>query len=138
MHKFEKQQDEIIRWWALYLDDQDCVGKIQLCMNLSMSSNNYGSEKVGFLSSFIAPNPSNTALILCHLCVLRKNFVISLQQMLQGGLAVDTIIYDMVLEAAMRAQKFSSKMLHITGPWIWLLDEFSDYYGVSDAYRKLR
>ncbi|KAG0532195.1 hypothetical protein BDA96_04G087700 [Sorghum bicolor] len=99
----DTQQDEIIRWWPLYLDDQDCVGKIQLCMNLSMSSNNYGSEK-----------------------------------MLQGGPAVDTIIYDMVLEAAMRAQNFNSRMLHISGPWIWLLDEFSDYYGISDAYRKLR
>ncbi|XP_066318117.1 uncharacterized protein [Miscanthus floridulus] len=99
----DTQLDEIIRWWPLYLDDQDCVGKIQLCMNLSMSSNDYGSEK-----------------------------------MLQGGPAVDTIIYDMVLEAAMRAQNFNSKMLHISGPWIWLLDEFSDYYGISDAYRKLR
>ncbi|KAG2656784.1 hypothetical protein PVAP13_1KG104700 [Panicum virgatum] len=96
-------QDEIIRWWPLYLEDQECVGKIQLCMNLSMSSNSYGSEK-----------------------------------MLQGGLAVDTIIYDMVLEAAMRAQSFNSKMLHISGSWKWLLDEFADYYGVSDAYRKLR
>uniref|UniRef100_A0A453NL97 Uncharacterized protein n=1 Tax=Aegilops tauschii subsp. strangulata TaxID=200361 RepID=A0A453NL97_AEGTS len=59
-------------------------------------------------------------------------------KMLQGGLAVDTIIYDMVLEAAMRAQNFNSKMLHISGSWKWLLDEFSDYYGLSDAYRKLR
>ncbi|RLM79393.1 uncharacterized protein C2845_PM12G05810 [Panicum miliaceum] len=96
-------QDEIIRWWPLYLEDQECVGKIQLCMSLSMTSNNYGSEK-----------------------------------MLQGGPAVDTIIYDMVLEAAMRAQSFNSKMLHISGSWKWLLDEFADYYGVSDAYRKLR
>uniref|UniRef100_K3YPK3 Uncharacterized protein n=1 Tax=Setaria italica TaxID=4555 RepID=K3YPK3_SETIT len=79
------------------------VTDTQLCMNLSMSSNNSGSEK-----------------------------------MLQGGPAVDTIIYDMVLEAAMRAQSFNSKMLHISGSWKWLLDEFSDYYGVSDAYRKLR
>ncbi|KAL6604491.1 hypothetical protein ACP70R_042918 [Stipagrostis hirtigluma subsp. patula] len=97
------QQEEIIRWWPLYLDDQECVGKIQLCMNLSMSSNNYGSAK-----------------------------------MMQGGPAVDTIIYDMVLEAAMRAQNFNSKMLHISGSWKWLLDEFSNYYGISDAYRKLR
>ncbi|CAO2037558.1 unnamed protein product [Urochloa humidicola] len=99
----DTQQEEIIRWWPLYLEDQECVGKIQLCMNLSMSSNNNGSKK-----------------------------------MLQGGPAVDTIIYDMVLEAALRAQSFSSKMLHINGSWKWLLDEFSDYYGVSDAYRKLR
>uniref|UniRef100_J3LAL3 MHD1 domain-containing protein n=1 Tax=Oryza brachyantha TaxID=4533 RepID=J3LAL3_ORYBR len=58
--------------------------------------------------------------------------------MLQGGPAVDTIVYDMVLEAAMRAQNFNSKMLVVSGSWRWLLDEFSDYYGVSDAYRKLR
>ncbi|KAL5207204.1 hypothetical protein ABZP36_031639 [Zizania latifolia] len=99
----DTHQEEIIKWWPLYLDDQECVGKIQLCINLSVSSDNQGAAK-----------------------------------MLQGGPAVDTIVYDMVLEAAMRAQNFNSKMLHITGSWQWLLDEFSDYYGVSDAYRKLR
>ncbi|KAM3228006.1 hypothetical protein ACQJBY_059629 [Aegilops geniculata] len=99
----DAHQEEFTRWWPLYLEDQECVGKIQLCLNLSMPADNYGSAK-----------------------------------MLQGGLAVDTIIYDMVLEAAMRAQNFNSKMLHISGSWKWLLDEFSDYYGVSDAYRKLR
>uniref|UniRef100_A0A0D3F221 Uncharacterized protein n=1 Tax=Oryza barthii TaxID=65489 RepID=A0A0D3F221_9ORYZ len=75
-----------------------------------------------------------------HLCI---NFSVSSDnqgaaKMLQGGPAVDTIVYDMVLEAAMRAQNFNSKMLHVSGSWKWLLDEFSDYYGVSDAYRKLR
>uniref|UniRef100_A0A453NM32 MHD1 domain-containing protein n=3 Tax=Aegilops tauschii subsp. strangulata TaxID=200361 RepID=A0A453NM32_AEGTS len=100
---FSDAHEEFTRWWPLYLEDQECVGKIQLCLNLSMPADNYGSAK-----------------------------------MLQGGLAVDTIIYDMVLEAAMRAQNFNSKMLHISGSWKWLLDEFSDYYGLSDAYRKLR
>uniref|UniRef100_A0A0E0JWX7 Uncharacterized protein n=1 Tax=Oryza punctata TaxID=4537 RepID=A0A0E0JWX7_ORYPU len=99
----KQQQEEIIKWWPLYLDDQECVGKIQLCINFSVSSDNQGAAK-----------------------------------MLQGGPAVDTIVYDMVLEAAMRAQNFNSKMLHVSGSWKWLLDEFSDYYGVSDAYRKLR
>ncbi|XP_020099645.1 uncharacterized protein LOC109718055 isoform X2 [Ananas comosus] len=59
-------------------------------------------------------------------------------EMLQGGPAVETLIYDLVLEAAMRAQNFNSKKLHIVGIWNWLLNEFADYYGVSDAYRKLR
>ncbi|XP_052141185.1 uncharacterized protein LOC127761017 isoform X2 [Oryza glaberrima] len=99
----DTHQEEIIKWWPLYLDDQECVGKIQLCINFSVSSDNQGAAK-----------------------------------MLQGGPAVDTIVYDMVLEAAMRAQNFNSKMLHVSGSWKWLLDEFSDYYGVSDAYRKLR
>nr|CAD1823011.1 unnamed protein product [Ananas comosus var. bracteatus] len=56
----------------------------------------------------------------------------------EGGPAVETLIYDLVLEAAMRAQNFNSKKLHIVGIWNWLLNEFADYYGVSDAYRKLR
>jgi hypothetical protein len=43
---FGKQQEEIIRWWPLYLDDQDCVGKVQLCVNVSMISNNHGTKKV--------------------------------------------------------------------------------------------
>lgn len=105
-------------------------------MNLSMSSNNSGSEKVD--SPILVPNPPNNVIILCDYHILKEHCVIPLQQMLQGGPAVDTIIYDMVLEAAMRAQSFNSKMLHISGSWKWLLDEFSDYYGVSDAYRKLR
>uniref|UniRef100_A0A0D9VEN6 Uncharacterized protein n=1 Tax=Leersia perrieri TaxID=77586 RepID=A0A0D9VEN6_9ORYZ len=99
----DTHQEEIIKWWPLYLDDQECVGKIQLCVNFSVSSDNQGAAK-----------------------------------MLQGGPAVDTIVYDMILEAAMRAQNFNSKMLHVSGSWKWLLDEFSDYYGVSEAYRKLR
>uniref|UniRef100_A0A0D9VDD9 MHD1 domain-containing protein n=1 Tax=Leersia perrieri TaxID=77586 RepID=A0A0D9VDD9_9ORYZ len=99
----DTHQEEIIKWWPLYLDDQECIGKIQLCVNFSVSSDNQGAAK-----------------------------------MLQGGPAVDTIVYDMVLEAAMRAQNFNSKMLHVSGSWKWLLDEFSDYYGVSEAYRKLR
>ncbi|CAL9112687.1 unnamed protein product [Musa textilis] len=58
--------------------------------------------------------------------------------MLQGGPVVETIIYDLVLEATMRAQHFHSKNLHIHGHWKWLLNEFADYYGVTDAYTKLR
>jgi len=42
------------------------------------------------------------------------------------------------LEAAMRVQHFHPRNLHITGPWKWLLNEFSAYYDVSDAYTKLR
>ncbi|XP_038982970.1 uncharacterized protein LOC103710660 isoform X1 [Phoenix dactylifera] len=56
----------------------------------------------------------------------------------KGGPVVETTIYDLVLEAAMRAQHFHPKNLHINGAWRWLLNEFSDYYGVSEAYTKLR
>lgn len=46
--------------------------------------------------------------------------------------------YDLVLEVAMKAQKFQQRNLLLNGPWKWLLDNFASYYGVSDAYTKLR
>ncbi|XP_020266382.1 uncharacterized protein LOC109841860 [Asparagus officinalis] len=91
---------EVVRWWPLYLGDHECIGKVELCISVSGSS-----EKA---------NPS------------------------KGGPVVETLIYDMVLEAAMRAQHFHPKNLHTNGVWKWLLNEFADYYGVSEAYTKLR
>lgn len=57
---------------------------------------------------------------------------------LKNGPVVESFVYDLVLEAAMRVQHFHPRNLHITGPWKWLLNEFSIYYDVSDAYTKLR
>ncbi|KAF9589946.1 hypothetical protein IFM89_029562 [Coptis chinensis] len=51
---------------------------------------------------------------------------------------VETLAYDLVLESAMRAQHFNVRNLRLHGPWKWLLNEFADYYGVSDSYTKLR
>lgn len=51
---------------------------------------------------------------------------------------METLAYDLLLEAAMRAQKFCAQKLWLDGPWKWLLTEFADYYGVSDSYTKLR
>jgi hypothetical protein len=42
------------------------------------------------------------------------------------------------LEAAMKAQNIQQRNLVLQGPWKWLLTEFALYYGVSDAYTKLR
>lgn len=57
---------------------------------------------------------------------------------LQSGSVVETLAYDLLLEAAMRAQHFHPRNLRLQGPWKWLLTEFADYYGVSDSYTKLR
>ncbi|GJV19764.1 hypothetical protein Tco_1368784, partial [Tanacetum coccineum] len=46
--------------------------------------------------------------------------------------------YDLVLEAAMKALHFNQKNLRLHGKWRWLLTNFASYYGVSDAYTKLR
>ncbi|XP_047971704.1 uncharacterized protein LOC125214638 isoform X2 [Salvia hispanica] len=50
----------------------------------------------------------------------------------------ETIVYDCVLETAMKVQQFQQRNLLLHGSWKWLVDEFASYFGVSDAYTKLR
>ncbi|CAK9315428.1 unnamed protein product [Citrullus colocynthis] len=88
-----------IRWWPIY-HDQECVGKIQLSIIHTMTSDETNHMK--------------------------------------SGPVVETLAYDLVLEAAMRAQHFCSTNLRIDGLWKWLLTEFADYYGVSDSYTRIR
>ncbi|KAA8526659.1 hypothetical protein F0562_008138 [Nyssa sinensis] len=89
-----------LRWWPIYLDDHECVGKVQLSISSIMTSDETSHIK--------------------------------------SGPIVETLAYDLLLEAAMRAQHFHARNLWLDGPWKWLLNEFADYYGVSDSYTKLR
>ncbi|XP_010036107.1 uncharacterized protein LOC104425188 isoform X1 [Eucalyptus grandis] len=89
-----------LRWWPIYHDDHECVGKIQLSMAITSTSDETHHIK--------------------------------------SGPVVETLAYDLVLDAAMRAQHFHSGNLRIDGPWKWLLAEFANYYEVSDSYTKLR
>ncbi|KAF8410912.1 hypothetical protein HHK36_003449 [Tetracentron sinense] len=89
-----------IRWWPIYHDDHECIGKVQLS-----------------IGSAITCDETN------HI---------------KSGAVVETLAYDLMLEAAMRDQHFHSRNLRLHGPWKWLLTEFADYYGVSDSYTKLR
>ncbi|KAJ4730295.1 Pesticidal crystal cry8Ba protein [Melia azedarach] len=89
-----------IRWWPIYHDDQECVGKIQLSIGSTITSGEANQIK--------------------------------------SGSVVETLAYDLLLEAAMRSQHFHSRNLRLQGTWKWLLTEFADYYGVSDSYTKLR
>ncbi|GKV18713.1 hypothetical protein SLEP1_g29054 [Rubroshorea leprosula] len=57
---------------------------------------------------------------------------------LKCGSVAETVAYDLVLEVAMKAQNFQQRNLLLKGPWKWLVMEFASYYGVSDAYTKLR
>ncbi|GER26185.1 maturase K [Striga asiatica] len=50
----------------------------------------------------------------------------------------ETIAYDCVLETAMKVQEFQQRNLLLHGAWKWLVTEFASYFGVSDAYTKLR
>lgn len=58
--------------------------------------------------------------------------------LLQSAPVVETLAYDLLLEAATRAQRFHAQNLRLNGSWKWLLSEFAEYYGVSDSYTKLR
>ncbi|XP_052197461.1 uncharacterized protein LOC127804619 isoform X2 [Diospyros lotus] len=57
---------------------------------------------------------------------------------LKCGTVAETVAYDFVLEVAMKIQHFKQRKLLLHGPWKWLVTEFASYYGVSDAYAKLR
>ncbi|KAJ6829490.1 uncharacterized protein M6B38_357610 [Iris pallida] len=57
---------------------------------------------------------------------------------LKCGSVAETVAYDLVLEVAMKVQHFRERNLLLHGSWKWLLTEFASYYGVSDAYTKLR
>ncbi|XP_077222577.1 portal protein isoform X2 [Tasmannia lanceolata] len=89
-----------VRWWPIFHDDQECVGKVQLSISSTSTCGEINSIK--------------------------------------SGPVVETHAYDLVLEAALRAQHFHQRNLRLYGPWKWLLTEFADYYGVTDAYTKLR
>ncbi|KAK9713111.1 hypothetical protein RND81_06G003500 [Saponaria officinalis] len=57
---------------------------------------------------------------------------------LKYGIVAETVAYDLVLESAMKAQQFQQRNLMLHGQWKWLVTEFASFYGVSDAYTKLR
>ncbi|CAK9148987.1 unnamed protein product [Ilex paraguariensis] len=57
---------------------------------------------------------------------------------LKCGSVAETVAYDLVLEIVMKVQHFQQRNLVLHGQWKWLLTEFATYYGVSDAYTKLR
>nr|KAJ0186748.1 hypothetical protein LSAT_V11C900486900 [Lactuca sativa] len=54
------------------------------------------------------------------------------------GSIAETMAYDLAMEVAMKEQNFQQRNLLFHDPWKWLLTEFAAYYGVSDAYTKLR
>ncbi|KAE8718175.1 Ribosomal protein L10 family protein isoform 2 [Hibiscus syriacus] len=57
---------------------------------------------------------------------------------LKCGSVAETVAYDLLLEVAMKNQLFQQRNLLLHGPWKWLVNEFASYYGISDAYTKLR
>ncbi|TYH72274.1 hypothetical protein ES332_D05G242800v1 [Gossypium tomentosum] len=90
-----------LRWWPIFREpEHEPVGKLQLYINYSTSSDDNSHLKYGSVA--------------------------------------ETVAYDLVLEVAMKVQRFQQRNLHLYGSWKWLLTEFASYYGVSDFYTKLR
>lgn len=90
-----------LRWWSIYHEpEHELVGRIQLHIQYSTTTDENNNVKCGIVA--------------------------------------ETIAYDTVLEAAMKVQNFQQRKLLLHGPWKWLVTEFASYYGVSDAYTKLR
>ncbi|MCL7038782.1 hypothetical protein MKW94_003593, partial [Papaver nudicaule] len=75
-----------------------------------------------------------------NICTKKQNYSTSRDRNghLKCGLVAETVAYDFVLEVAMKAQHFQQRNLVLRGEWKWLLTEFTSYYGVSDAYVRLR
>ncbi|XP_062011137.1 uncharacterized protein LOC133727557 [Rosa rugosa] len=57
---------------------------------------------------------------------------------LKFGSIAETAAYDYVFVAAIKFQHFQQRSFLIDGSWNWLLTEFASYFGVSEAYTKLR
>ncbi|XP_024977361.1 uncharacterized protein LOC112514945 [Cynara cardunculus var. scolymus] len=66
------------------------------------------------------------------------NYTTSLDDTLKCGSVAETVAYDIVMEVSLKVQKVQQRKLLLHDPWKWLLTEFASYYGVSDAYTKLR
>ncbi|GKA00362.1 hypothetical protein Tco_0672912, partial [Tanacetum coccineum] len=66
------------------------------------------------------------------------NYTTSLDDSLKCGSVAETVAYDIAMEVAMKVQNFHQRNLMLQNPWKWLLIEFASYYGISDAYTKLR
>ncbi|KAH7655486.1 hypothetical protein IHE45_18G013900 [Dioscorea alata] len=67
------------------------------------------------------------------------NYTSSLDEKnIKCGSVAETVAYDIVLEVAMKVQQFQERRLSLHGEWKWLLTKFASYFGVSDAYTKLR
>ncbi|XP_010463075.1 PREDICTED: uncharacterized protein LOC104743712 isoform X2 [Camelina sativa] len=69
---------------------------------------------------------------------LQFSYSSSLDEKTKCGLVAETSAYDLVLEVAMKEERFQRRNLLFKGPWHWMITRFASYYGVSDAYTRLR
>ncbi|MCL7032901.1 hypothetical protein MKW94_025525 [Papaver nudicaule] len=120
----------------LFLEVQDSKGKCcgRVIAQMAALIEEMG-DKVRWLPIYREPDHELVGRI--QLCI---NYSTSMDESgpLKCGSVAETVAYDFVSEVAMKAQHFQQRNLVLHGEWKWLLTEFASYYGVSDAYVKLR
>uniref|UniRef100_A0A1J3H0H0 Uncharacterized protein n=1 Tax=Noccaea caerulescens TaxID=107243 RepID=A0A1J3H0H0_NOCCA len=91
------------------------------------------AEKVRWWPIYHEPEHELIGRIQLHL-----SYSSSLDGKTKCGLVAETSAYDLVLEVAMKAERFQRRNLVFKGPWRWMITRFASYYGISDAYTRLR
>ncbi|KAL1560530.1 hypothetical protein AAHA92_10730 [Salvia divinorum] len=120
---------------ALLLEVQDAMKNVQGCATIPISSlSDNPNERVRWWPIYHSDQECVGKVLLS----IGSTFTSDETVLMKSGSIVETLAYDLLLEAAMRAQQFHARNLRINGPWKWILEEFSEYYGVSDSYTKLR
>ncbi|XP_042067514.1 uncharacterized protein LOC121810862 isoform X1 [Salvia splendens] len=120
---------------ALLLEVQDVMKNVQGSATIPISSlSDNPNERVRWWPIYHSDQECVGKVLLS----IGSTFTSDETVLMKSGSIVETLAYDLLLEAAMRAQQFHARNLRINGPWKWILAEFSEYYGVSDSYTKLR
>ncbi|XP_041994463.1 uncharacterized protein LOC121744855 isoform X2 [Salvia splendens] len=120
---------------ALLLEVQDVMKNVQGCATIPISSlSDNPNERVRWWPIYHSDQECVGKVLLS----IGSTFTSDETVLMKSGSIVETLAYDLLLEAAMRAQQFHARNLRINGPWKWIMAEFSEYYGVSDSYTKLR
>lgn len=91
------------------------------------------NEKVRWWPIYHEPEHEHIGRIQLHL-----SYSSSLDEKTKCGLVAETSAYDIILEVAMKAEQFQRRNLVFKGPWLWMITRFASYYGISDAYARLR
>ncbi|KAI0499098.1 hypothetical protein KFK09_019999 [Dendrobium nobile] len=118
----------------LYVEVYDSKGKSCGRVVVQVASISDVSEKSCWWPIYLEPEHVLVGRMQVHLSYTSN----SDENNEKCGSIAETVAYDVVMEVAMKAQHFQQRNLMLHGIWKWLLTEFAAYFGVSDAYTKLR
>ncbi|KAK6150355.1 hypothetical protein DH2020_015287 [Rehmannia glutinosa] len=127
------ESGEKLRQCLIYREpEHEQVGKIQLYISYSTTpdENSHKVKGMKLQNSAFAFDSVGEAMKMTHYLVY---IYVKSVHLLRRPLRIYC-----VLETAMKVQQFQQRNLLLHGSWRWLVTEFASYFGVSDAYTKLR